>query len=71
MTPAEYLAAIKRLGWSQIGAAKYLGVTQRTAQRYAANGPPATVTLLLAYIERYGPELALEYMEREKDDGDT
>lgn len=68
MTPAEYLAALKRLGWSQIGAAKYLGVTQRTAQRYAANGPPPPVARLLAYIERYGPELAREYMEREEND---
>lgn len=64
MTPAEYLAAIKRLGWSQIGAAKYLGVTKRTAQRYASNGPPPPVARLLAYIERYGPELAREMMQR-------
>ena len=67
MTPAEYLAAIKRLGWSQIGAAKYLGVTQRTAQRYVANGPPPTVARLLAYIERYGPEMTKEMMEKDDD----
>jgi len=68
MTAPQYLAALKRLGWSQIGAAKYLGVTKRTAQRYAANGPPPPVARLLAYIERYGPELAREYMEREKEE---
>lgn len=67
MTPTEYLAALNRLGWSQIGAAKYLGVTKRTAQRYAANGPPSPVARLLAYIERYGPELAREMMEKDSE----
>lgn len=65
MTTTEYLAALERLGWSQIGAAKYLGVTQRTAQRYAANGPTPPVARLLAYIDRYGPGLAKEMMDRE------
>lgn len=70
MTPTAYLAALKRLGWSKIGAAKYLGVTQRTAQRYAKDGPPPPVARLLGYIERYGPGLAREYAAKEMMEGD-
>lgn len=65
MTPEEYRRSLDRLNWSIVGAAKYLGVTPRTAQNYAANGPPEPIARLLAYIEKYGPELAKEMMFRE------
>lgn len=32
----EYTLAIERLGWSQVGAAKMLGIDARTSRRYAA-----------------------------------
>jgi hypothetical protein len=40
MTNTEYRAAIAALGLSQIGAAKAIGVTERTSRRYAATGVP-------------------------------
>lgn len=58
MTPAEYRAALTRLGFNQTTVASLLGVTQRTSQRYAADGAPETVEKLLLYIEHYGPQLA-------------
>ena len=65
MTPATLRA---KLGLSVAAMAQLVGVTrqgwykiERTAQ------PSAPAARLLAYIERYGPELAREYMEREKD----
>lgn len=32
----EYARAIDRLGWSQVGAAKLLGIDPRTSRRYIA-----------------------------------
>ncbi len=60
MTPEAYRAALQRLGLSIVGAAPLLGVTGRTSQRYAADGAPESVARLLAYIERYGADLARE-----------
>jgi hypothetical protein len=40
MTNTEYRAEIAALGLSQIGAAKAIGVTERTSRRYAATGVP-------------------------------
>lgn len=50
MTPAEYRAALEKLGLSIYGAGRALGVTVRTSQRYAAldgDGPPETIAILL------------------------
>lgn len=66
MSPAEYRAAILRLGFNQTTIAPLLGVTQRTSQRYAAEGAPEMVERLLIYITQYGPELARAH-ERFKD----
>lgn len=70
MTPTEYRAALQRLGVSQVKAGHLLGVDGRTSQKWALGerAIPPPVARLLAYIERYGPELAREYMEREKDE---
>lgn len=35
MTPAQYRAAIKLLGLSQVKAGKFLGINERTSRRYA------------------------------------
>lgn len=71
MTPADYRAALQRLGLNQTTVAPILGIDARTSRRYAAKGAPPPVARLLAYIERYGPELAREMMskDKEKDDG--
>lgn len=56
MTPDEYRAALKALGLTQVGAGKMMGVSPRTAQTYAADGPsgPAAfaIRLLLATPEK-------------------
>ena len=49
MTPAEFRAALDRLGLSQVGAARLLGYGGRTAQHWAAGTaeiPPAVAILL-------------------------
>lgn len=62
MTPADYRAALQRLGLNQTTVAQVIGIDARTSRRYAAKGAPRPVARLLAYIERYGPELAREMM---------
>lgn len=72
MTHARFRWIIEEyLGISQLAAARLLGIDGRTCRRYIRGDLPVPppVARLLAYIERYGPELAREYMEREKDDG--
>lgn len=49
MTPKQFTAAIAKLGLSQVGAAKLLGITDRTARRYVAGDceiPEPTAKLL-------------------------
>lgn len=58
MTPEAYRAALQRLGYNQTTIAPLLGITQRTSQRYAADGAPEMAEKLLLYIEHYGPQLA-------------
>jgi len=56
MTADDYRAALKALGLTQIGAGEMLGVSRRTAQSYASEGPsgPAAfvMRLLLAVPEK-------------------
>ena len=39
MTPLEYRTALSTLGLSQLAAGRWLGVSPKTAQRYATIGP--------------------------------
>ena len=50
MTPDQYRAAIASLGLSQLAAGRWLGVSNKTAQRYATDGPsgPAQRAILMA-----------------------
>jgi len=50
MTPLEYRTAIATLGLSQLAAGRWLGVSPKTAQRYAVDGPsgPASVAIRMA-----------------------
>ena len=54
MTPPEYRACLARLGETQGGAARLLGVEARTSQRYACGerAVPPPVERLLWAIER-------------------
>lgn len=63
MTPAALRA---HLGLSVAAMAQLVGVTRQGWYKIEATGecsPP--LARLLAYIERYGPELAKEMMERD------
>lgn len=50
MTADEYRAAIARLGLTQIGAGEVLGVSPRTAQTYAAEGPSGPAALAIRLL---------------------
>lgn len=60
MSKSEYRAAIASLGLSQAGAARFLGVNERTSRRWAIDGDPApeAVALLLRLMVavRWTPE---------------
>jgi hypothetical protein len=57
MTRKQYLAAIRRLGLSQVGAGRALGVSERQAQRYAAGDSPIPppIARLLTLMLAAGP----------------
>lgn len=54
MTPQEYKDALTRLGWTQIAAGNWLGVSPRTAQNYATRGPsgPAAKAIQMLLDQR-------------------
>jgi pentatricopeptide repeat protein len=54
MTAKQYLAAIEKLGMSQLAAGRFLGVSPRTAANYAAKGPPEMAAKLLRLMMRLG-----------------
>ena len=58
MTPAEFRAALDRLGQTQAGAARLLGVDARTVRRWACDerAVPEPVRRVLLACERY-PDL--------------
>lgn len=72
MTPtafARWLAEMQSSGKAKSDAecGRLLGVTSRQVLNMKRHGTTEQTARLLAYIERYGPELAKEMME--KDDG--
>lgn len=56
MTPTQYQAAIDRLGLSQVGAARLLGVDPRTSRRWVAGdlAIPRAVALALRLMLAQG-----------------
>jgi hypothetical protein len=62
MTPQQYESTIHRLGLTQVGAARFLGVDERTSRRYIAGKaviPPPTAMLLNLMLKyRVTPERA-------------
>lgn len=56
MTPAEYRIALATLGLSQLAAGRWLGVSNKTAQRYATEGPTGPAETAIRMALRYGLE---------------
>ena len=74
MSPREFSRTIARLGMSQAGAGRYLGVSERTAYRYAKGEtdiPAAQVLLLRALVALDIKPLVPRWTRREWRDGDT
>ena len=59
MTQEQYRAALAELGWSQMGAARALGVNPRTSQRWAAGDLPVPMPIkILLMLARTFPGVA-------------
>lgn len=58
MTPADYIAALQRLGLSHQQAAELLGFTRQTSHNYATGRKPIPplVVVLLRIVEHMGVE---------------
>lgn len=58
MTPTQYQASLKRLGLSQVGAARLFGVDPRTSRRWVADDLviPRAVALALRLMVAHGVE---------------
>jgi DNA-binding transcriptional regulator YiaG len=54
MTADEFRAALGALGMTQGGLAAFLEVDERTVRRWAQDGPPRSVALVLTLMIRYG-----------------
>lgn len=56
MTPSEYKSALRDLGMTQEAFGRWLGVSLRTAEYYAAKGPsaPAAKAIQLLLDQRRG-----------------
>lgn len=57
MTAKQYRGILDRLGLNQQEAGRLFGVSRRTAQNWAAYGPPEPVGRLLALVIRHGISL--------------
>jgi DNA-binding XRE family transcriptional regulator len=59
MTANQYRAALAKLGWSQEGAAQFLGISKRTSQNYAIDGTkvaePVAILLRLLLAGKIAP----------------
>jgi DNA-binding transcriptional regulator YiaG len=66
MTPDEYREAIERLGLSQVGAARLLGIDERTSRRWAIGerDVPAPAERFLRYLIATGKsgEYAMKWL---------
>jgi hypothetical protein len=54
VTSKQYREAIAKLGLSQEAAGKWLGVSGRTGQNYAAKGPPEAAAKLIRLMVKLG-----------------
>lgn len=61
MTALEYRAALEALGLSQLAAGRWLGVSNKTAQRYATDGPSGPAAVAIRMALRHGLTAALVF----------
>jgi DNA-binding transcriptional regulator YiaG len=56
MTPDEFRQALERLGLTQVGLSRLIGVEQRTARRWASGATPIppSIAAMLRLIEHIG-----------------
>lgn len=54
MNPAEYRTALQALGLSQLAAGRWLGVSNKTAQRYATEGPTGPAIRAICMALKHG-----------------
>jgi hypothetical protein len=52
MSADEYRSALAKLGFSQVGAARFFMADPRTGRRWAADGPPGGVAVALRIMLR-------------------
>ena len=57
MTRDEYRAVLEELGLSQLEAGRCLGVTDRTAQNWAARRCPEPIARILKFFIKWGLDL--------------
>lgn len=69
MLPKEYEAALKTLGLSQVGAARMLGVAERTSRAWVSGfrpvPEPAARFLQFLIAEGYAPAEVMKALNRE------
>lgn len=63
MTPSEYRAALAALGLSQLAAGRWLGVSKRTAQSYAKDGPSPPAARAIHLLLSLPPEARKSALE--------
>lgn len=63
MTADEYRAALKALGLTQVGAGRLMGVSPRTAQEYAANGPSGPAAFAVRLLLAMSPKERAKWIE--------
>lgn len=56
MDAQTYRTALATLGLSQLAAGRWLGVSNKTAQRYATTGPSGAAETAIRMALRYGLE---------------
>lgn len=64
MNANQYRESLARLGLSQVGAAPVLGVSPRTAQRYAEDGPSGPAARLVELLLSRPEAERARWMER-------
>lgn len=58
MTSDEFRKALSDLGQTQAAFARFIEVDERTVRRWATDGPPRSIALLLGLMQRFGVQPA-------------
>lgn len=63
MTADEYRTAISDLGLTQLGAGRWLGISKRTAQKFAADGPSPPAARAIQMLRMMTPGQATRFLK--------